>query len=412
MGIQWWTGCLCLCGLVSLPLAAEEMTVRDAQRYGVDIIQVKGGGELRGAVLRRDSSDLQIAVQRSWLLAAQPAMLETAEKEAAKRQAASHQELIARIESWIAAQANQPRLRTVLQGELARLKKLPEAPPEPTQFVLLRIPTDRVRRVFTAAAPARQIAMVAWSQQLDRVEQSTITALKPDVEKAAPDWATQRVDLSGRLPAGEPQSADEWAARQAIFEYEYGDPLEFQGTGNLLFRTGSGAEKPDLASLLASTAGETLASELGSLGLDLGKPAPAPPVDWKRQATEQARNLNRSGFSVTRIPRITGDGPATVSIHFWARLADGLWHPIWSDEVTTDPSTIKADELKRLETDPQVQEILQVTRALSLGDASQQALRFGAAVQASQQTVTTRFFEFRQRYNVRLDGPPLVWNPE
>ncbi|RLS57747.1 MAG: hypothetical protein DWH91_03850 [Planctomycetota bacterium] len=412
MGIPWWIGCLCLCGLVSLPLAAEEMTARDAQRYGVDIIQVKGGVELRGAVLRRDPSDLQIAVQRSWLRTVQPAMLETADQEAAQRQAAAHQELLTRIESWIAAQANQPRLRTVLQGDLARLKKLPEAPPEPTQFVLLRIPTDRVRRVFTAGAPARQVAMVAWSQQLDRVEQSTITALKPEVEKAVPDWATQRVDLSGRLPAGEPQSADEWAARQAIFEYEYGDPLEFQGTGNLLFRTGSGAEKPDLSSLLASTAGETLASELGALGLGLGNPAPAPPTDWKMQATEQARKLNRSGFSVTRIPRITGGGPATVSIHFWARLADGQWHPIWSDEVTTDPSTIKADELKRLEADPQVQEILQVTKALSLDDASQQALRFGAAVQTSQQAVTTRFFEFRQRYNARLDGPPLVWNPE
>jgi hypothetical protein len=37
-----------------------------------------------------------------------------------------------------------------------------------------------------------------------------------------------------------------------------------------------------------------------------------------------------------------------------------------------------------------------------------QAVRVGAATMAAQQAVDQRFFEFRDRYAKRIDGPPVV----
>ncbi len=403
---------LLLLALLAAEIPAADITPREAQRYGVDIVLVKGGVELRGAVLSQDAGELRLAVQRTWLTSRQPEILKAADAETDKLRAASRTETLARIEAWIEARADQTRLVAVLKKEADRLQKVPLEAPEQTQFVTVRLPADRVRRVFTAPAASRQLAMVAWREQLERVEELTLTTLKPAVERRVPEWATERVDLSDRIPTGEPQSSDEWAARQAIFEYEYGEPLQFQGTGNMLVQVGAGAEKPDLAALFASAASDTLAGQLEGLGLDLGQPTPkAKPVGWKATAIEQAASLDRSGFSVTRVPQITGSGPATVSVAFFARLSHGEWQPIWSDEVTTDPASIKPAELERLQADPQVQEILKITKALSLGDSANQAVRFGAAVQTSQQGAATHFFEFRQRYNATLDGPPLTWKP-
>ncbi len=395
-----------------------EITPREAQRFGVDIALLKGGVELRGAVLSRDAKELRMAVQRSWLTAKHPEILKQVDDEAGENQAASRKELRERIETWKTDRAAETRLVAVLNRELARLVKAvnPAAVPD-SQFVIVTTPADQVRRVFTAPEASRQVAMAAWSERLERVEETVLTTLKIAIEKKSPQWQAAKVDLSDRLPTGQPQTADEWAARQAIFEYEYCDRLDYQGTGNMVVRVGEGVAKPDLSSLLAQTAGDALQGQLEGLdlgGLDLGglnlnppgnKPAKS---DWQSTAIAEAKSLDRRGFRVTRIPKITGGGPATVSTSFFARLSDGTYRILWTNETTTDPATIKDEAIKRLEQDPQVQEILKVASALSLGNDASTAVRFGAAVQSSLDTSETRFFEFRQRYNDKLDGPQLV----
>lgn len=398
--------------LMIATLSQAEITPREAQRFCVDIVLIKGGVELRGAVLSRDGKELRMAVQRDWLTAKHPELTKKLAEESLQKQAAIHDELLQRIETWKEERSADSRLVSVLNRELLRLRKAPPAAAiSDSQFVVVVTPADQVRRVFTAVGASRQLAMVACRERIQRVEDTVLGALKETVEKQVPDWQTTTVDLSDRLPSGQPQSVDEWAARQAIFEYEYRGQLDFQGTGNLLVRVGEGAERPDLAVLFAKTAAETLQGQLGSLGLDLELDPTSNPqedTDWQAAAIGQAKSLDRQGFRVTRVPQITGSGPAIVSTSFFARLSDGNYHVIWTNETTTDPSAIKEETLDRLQQDPQVQEILKVAKALSLAQDATTAVRFGAAVQASLDSSENRFFEFRQRYNDTLDGPPLV----
>lgn len=405
--------CVALVAMSSISIA--EITPREAQRFGVDIALLKGGIELRGAVLSHDKSELRMAVQRSWLTAKHPDLMKQIDDEATAKQAASCDELKQRIETWKTERVADTRLVAVLQRELVKLAQAvkpvnPAAVPV-SQFVVVVTPADRVRKVFMAPAASRQVAMAAWSERLERVEETVLTSLKMTVEKKLPGWQAVQVDLSDRLPTGQPQTADEWAARQAIFEYEYRQKLDFQGTGNFVIRVGEGAEKPDLKALFAKTASDALQGELGGLGIDLGLDPTAKPKaesDWLSTAIEQAQTLQVKGFRVTRVPKITGSGPATVTVSFFARLKEGNYRMIWSSESTTDPATIKQEALDRLQQDPQVQEIQKIANALSLGQDATTAVRFGAAVQVSLDASENRFFEFRQRYNDSLDGPPLT----
>ena len=404
--------------LVALPPALyAEITPREAQRYCVDIALLKGGVELRGTVLSHNAHELKLVVQRDWLAANQPEMAQTLSDESIAQAAAAREELLKRITIWQAERQADTRLVAVLKQQRRRLEKpAPQVPEPASQFVVVTLPAQRIRKVYSTSDNSRQLAMVAWQLRLPRVEDSAFGPLKTTVTALVPDWPTMKVDLADRLPTGEPQSADEWAARQAIFEYEYRQRLDFQGTGNLIVRVGEGAEKPNLGELLAETAADSLQGELSGLGLeglgiDLGpaqkseKPAAA---DWQQTAIAEAKTLDSRGFCVTRVPKITGAGPATVTVSFFIRLSSGDYRMIWTHESTTDPSTIPEKDLASIEQDPQVQEILKVARALSIGPDATQAVRFGAAVQASLGEAENTFFQFRQRYNDTLDGPVLV----
>jgi hypothetical protein len=56
--------------------------------------------------------------------------------------------------------------------------------------------------------------------------------------------------------------------------------------------------------------------------------------------------------------------------------------------------------------------VLEAVNSFGIGadDQVRQAVRFGAATMSAQQAADARFFEFRDRYTRRLDGPPLVWS--
>ncbi len=93
---------------------------------------------------------------------------------------------------------------------------------------------------------------------------------------------------------------------------------------------------------------------------------------WQNKAIAEATKLGMRGFVVTRSEQFTGQGPAVVTSQFFARLSDGKYHLVWSDQVSTDPATIPAADLKRIEDDPQIQEVLKVAKALQLGNEVQQ----------------------------------------
>lgn len=405
-----WTGCVLL-SLIFLLLVTSivaEITPREAQRFCVDIVLLKGGTELRGSVLKRDAQQTRIAVQRDWLNTHQPAMAKLAAEEEIQQQEKNRADLKDRIDVWRKERADQQRLTFMLDKELAKLSK-PLEKDAPSQFVIIDLPADRIRRIFETPAASRPLAAAAWFERIEKVEETVFGKLKTQVEQTHPKWATERIDISDRLPRGQPQSDDEWAARQALWEYEFCEELNYQGTGSFVVRVEPG-KKPDLSALMSQSGESLLAGPLSGLGLDLGggKPQMPAPDAWQKKAIDEARDLNIRGFLVTRSPQITGEGPAIVVAQFFARLGDGNYRVVWSDEVRTDPSTIPEDDLKRIQQDPQIQEVLKVAQALSLGNEVQKAVRFGGAVEVSMKSVTGHFAEFRSRYNRTLDGPPLT----
>lgn len=405
---------VCSLGLLAAPLAAE-ISQREAQRFCVDIVLLKGGVELRGSVLKRDPQ-LMIAVQRSWLTAHQPAMVQKVAEEESQQREQNRQQLKERITKWRTDRADQKRLTFVLDRELDSLAK-PFAPDAAeSQFVIVEVPNDRVRRVFEAPVTSRSLAQAAWFERLEKVEDTVLGKLKTQVEMTHPQWAVEKFDLSDRLPQGQLQSDDEWAARQALWEYDFCEELSYQGTGSFVMRVEAG-KKPDLSALLSQSGESLLAGQLGGLGLeglDLGGGKPkVPDADsWQKKAIAEATELGIRGFLVTRSDQITGEGPAIVTAQFFARLSDGKYRVIWSDQVRTDPATISEADLKRIEQDPQIQEVLKVAQAFQLGNEIQKAVRFGGAVEVSLKSANGHFTEFRSRYNRTLDGPPLLITPQ
>ena len=52
-------------------------------------------------------------------------------------------------------------------------------------------------------------------------------------------------DLSDQLTTSQEQSEEQWRARVALIEYQLCQPLDFQGTGSMLVRTGPRSGQPN-----------------------------------------------------------------------------------------------------------------------------------------------------------------------
>ena len=69
----------------------------------------------------------------------------------------------------------------------------------------------------------------------------------------------------------------EWAARRAVYEYQFLRRLDFQGTGDLVVQTGENAPPPNMAELMQGILNQQTSLALGDLldepvftGLDFG----------------------------------------------------------------------------------------------------------------------------------------------
>lgn len=416
---------VCLSCLILPRSSLAEVTAREAQRYGVDIVILKGGIELRGALLQRNQQQLQLAIQRDWLQVRHPELLKQIEQTEEKSQADTLAMLVERTTIWQEQREQDVRLREALRSELMRLTK-PVAQKQPgSQFVVTTLPTERVRRVIVAVNPARQLTHVAWQMRLPKVEETTFGTLQAAVEKEAPHWQTEVVDLSERLPLGQPQTEEEWAARQAIYEYEFRQKLDFQGMGNMVVRVGDGVPPPNWNSLLEGIASEAIQGELNGLDLGevdlkglglegLGRHSPkdrehhAQSLGWQAAAASEAKQLGMNGFRISHISTVESTTPASVSVNFFARMPNDEYRLVWSHVATTDPADVPQADVDQIAQDPQLQPILTFAGALSIKQQAGQALRFGAAIQSSMRQTETHFQEFIQRHTRSLAGPPIM----
>ena len=406
--------------VVLILLAAADQA--DAQKksagltkLGVDVVVLKDGPRLRGAILNRDKKGtITMAVSRTWLKEFHSELYEQRIKDEAVAQRQCYVELRDRIRDWLKQRADDKDLAFFLNSELERVEKIladkrdVKTPPE-LQFLFVEIPATRIRRYFVQPTARKQVVLVAWQERLSNPENKTVDELRRELQKRDIDPRKVQVELSDRLPL-RAQNEREWAARKAVVEYQFRKRFDFQGTGDFVVRTGQAAKAPNLNQLVGQMLGGKLSQDLAKL---LGAPtaAKAKTPTWFDVVTKSADRDGVPGVRVTRLDQNLLAKRVSVEVRFLARMPDGKWETIWKSTETSDASEPRPDLEKRIAKDPQVRQALDVIKALGIG-AEQNirlALRFGAATMEAQQNADARFFEFRDRYLRKLHGPPLVW---
>ena len=212
------------------------------------------------------------------------------------------------------------------------------------------------------------------------------------------------------------QNDSAWAARRALVEYRFRKPLDFQGIGDAVVRTGEGLKAADAAPLLGdlikSLAGDSIPDLLdprAPRGAAKGTGNNSSSEKWLATAAKAADSEDLDGFRVTRVNQDLAARRVAVEVRFVARLPDGAWRTIWQRSETADASKPRPDFEQQIEKDPQLRAVLELMKSLGGGgdDQVKLAIRFGAATAEAQKDADHRFFEFRDRYLGRLDGPVL-----
>jgi hypothetical protein len=411
--------CLPLVVLIAVHGTAlqAETTRETAARLCVDVVLVNGGREARGSILRqKEDGSVTIAVRRGWLKSRQPEWLAEIDKGAADGRKAALETLITRTREWLTERADAAKLVPIVQIELERLEKeaqkepVAAAEPPDSEFLLIELPADKVRRVFAQPAERKQAALVAWDQQIDNVESSAINKLHEALQKRKLDWQTMRVDLSSRLATSGADNEREWAARRAVFEFTFGKRVEFQGTGDFVVRTGTESAAPGGLELLGGVLQGGLDADVSGLLSGIAGPQGVEQKGWLESASRTAEKEGARGFRVTRSQQNVLNRQVTVEDRFVAQMPDGKWETIHIASETLDGTVERKDLEARISEDGQVGELLKTFEGLGLGGQLETAVRFGAATMEAQQTASTRFFEFTDRYSQRLDGPALKWD--
>ena len=396
---------------------------RGLTRFAVDMVTLKSGVRLRGALLgEQPDGTVSMAVQREWLKANRPDMFREAtagEAEQAQRQLS---DLENRLQKWIAGRRDVNDLVAFLETELDRVRNqnqtLKKNPGEglDTQFVMLSLRKGQLDFWFAQPPENRHIAGLAWTFRLDDVESRELDDLVAELEKRDIDPKLDQPRLQDRVP-GRSQSDREWAARQAVVEFAFGKKVEFQGIGTALFRTGRDAKQIGMEQMLAEMLPQILQSQLGGLADLLNEPglggarpnAPASREPDLSKAIAVAKKEDVAGFRVTQLELNIARQVARVNERFVARMPDGKWTTVWSATVNGDATQARPGLRERIEKDPQVQQVLKTVKGLGVGLEQQlnTAMQFGAATMEAQQEADKQFGEFRQSFLKRLDSPPL-----
>lgn len=409
-------GLICVCLLAGLPAIGRAQPPAPAE-LAVDLVTPKRGPRLLGAVLdRAPDGTLTLAVARGWLKKSHATFY--AEADAAQRveRKKALEELRDRLVPWIERRPEPAGLAFFLQKESERIAKALAAGDDPSvedgEFLLYRFRPPELERVQIQPAERKRIALLAWRERIADVEARPTSSLLKELQKLKLDPTKEQVDLFDRLPVRR-QSDAEWTARQALVEYQLRQPLDFQGTGNLLLPAGEGAKAPPAGELLGAIFQEQLTSQLAGLLDDTGGAAKKPdPNAGLESASRTAERDGVAGFRVTRVTPDVAAGRVGVEARFIARLPGGRWETVWRHDEALDVARADKDRIERIAQDPQVKQALELVKGTGLGAVGQEqlqsALRMGAATMQVQQETDSRFFSFRDRYLSRLEGPPLI----
>jgi hypothetical protein len=384
----------------------------------VDQVALKGGPRIPGSVLGREADGtLAIAVGRDWLKKTHVPFFEKNLPDETAETRAALIELRDRIVEWRRARAPENELDFFLKKESERVEQALKAIDagtyeENSQFMVLDLAPAKIDRVVNQPLQRKRVALAAWRERLTDVETRSTNSLVQELKKLKVDPADDGDFLLDLLPPRR-QNESAWAARQAIVEYHFLKPLDFQGRGDLVLRAGQQINAANagqlFGDLLKSLGGDPIADLLGSGNSGKKTPGRQQPENWLASATKIAEAEKISGFRVTRSEEDLAARRVAVETRFVARMPDGSWKTVWQRGETADAAKPRADVEQQIMQDPQIRAALDLVKSFGLGGDEQvkMAVRFGAATQEAQKQADSRFFEFRDRHLHRLDGPVL-----
>ena len=400
--LTWW----------SIALAVIGSAAHAADRPASDHVTLRNGSKLRGVVFEQSDQSLTLLVSAKSLAATNAKLSQPTRQQNVDAHTAGLEQAVRRLKADRPPAAS-PAVEAFLQQQLddaeAELAKADNFAPE---FLWMTLPMKEVARIEPSTPEHRQLLAWAWTEQLDRVETRSADELSRDlkVRNVSPvGWPLPFIE---RLPVRK-QSDDEWTARLALADYALGKRLDFQGTGDVLARAGQEVQAAEMGLLLVEMLKGQLQSQLGDL-LGDAKPVKrgtdnAARAESLNKATQTAESEKRTGFRVTRL-ELAGDfQQVTVTTQFMARLADGSWRMVFQHTERADAKQARPEIEKRIQDDPQVKQVLELTRQLGLTAEGQiqQAIRFGAATMTAQQACDREFAAFRDIYLSSLVRPPL-----
>jgi hypothetical protein len=387
----------------------------------VDQVVLKGGPRLLGSVLGQEADGtVAVAVARAWLKATHARFFDGAQKEEAAETRAALIELRDRIAAWRKVRADDKKLDFFLGKEADRVDNELRAIDagsrvEVAPFMVVDVSPAKVERVVNQPPQRRQVAMTAWREGLAGVETRSLASLVQELKKRRIEPTEDADALLDLLPPRR-QNEAAWAARRALVEYHFRRPLDFQGMGDAVMRTGDGVKAADAAPLLSGLIKSIADGSLSEL-FDLpaagnggkGSGSDGPEEKWLVTTAKIADAENLDGFRVTRVHQDLAARRVVVETRFVARLPDGAWATVWQRSEAADASKPRPDIEQQIEKDPQVRAVLDLVKSLGAGGDEQMklAIRFGAATAEAQKEADRRFFEVRDRYLNRLDGPVL-----
>ncbi len=386
------------------------------QKLAVDAVLLANGKFLYGIVTQRNDGEIRMVVRRSWLESNRPEIFRDAMAMKQAMETATNTQLADRIDQWLERTGEDKAiLRVFLEDELKRVRQTGAARDTGEhKLVSLLIPVSDVDKVFTQTAEQHRIAGIAWKHNLKQVSVRTATSLSRELQRNGVDIANESFDFGDQL-AGHPESAEQWAIRQALVEYEMTEPLRFQGTGTSFFRAD---QKPGMAQLIQQLTSAGSLKMLQQVGEELEIPEfmvgkekrERQEKNWWKGPAETAAREGVIVFQVTRLHQQLLEGNSSVSSHLFAQLPDGSWREVVSANARVNVANVKAEDVDFLRDDPRIKQVIETFGNSGLGnidDRLEQALRQGAATNVALIRVRGQIGEFAGRYRERLDGPPV-----
>ena len=337
----------------------------------VDVVNLKSRKQIRGIVLNpHGTDDVRMAVSREWLRKSDRELYSVADSQSAQVEQESVKQFSARLENWKVV-ATSPALNFFIENELERVKKIIDTPQDKdekteSQFLIVSFKRSAIATATMATPVARNAATWGWSEGIEKIETKGLNELMRELKNRNVDPSKPSPDLSERF-ALQFEDDEKWRVRKAIVSSGLGQSIEFQGSGDAMFQTGSD-EKPDMAALMTQMMQSQVNAMLQDLtGNGLQTPTRGSSEElptWVKAACKKAEVLNSEYFRATHIAMDLLGETALVESAFYAKDANGKWKIVWRYTAEEIVSQQKAVVIKRVTQDPQIEQLRENLKGL------------------------------------------------